>query len=188
MSARADPLRDASALVPRVYAYVAYRIGHGAEAEDVTADVFERALRHRASYDPARGEPAAWLFGIARRRLASRTAPEAVPLDDELAADEESVEERTVRSLELRRAIATLPPRDRELVALRYGADMTSNQIGAVLGLRRNAVDVALHRALTRLRVELGDGRRRRENHGGPTRSASAHLDHLRVVRGPREV
>ena len=45
-----------------------------------------------------------------------------------------------------------LPERDRELLALRYGADLTAAQIADVLGQRTNAVEVALHRALQRLR------------------------------------
>ena len=52
-------------------------------------------------------------------------------------------------------AVATLGERDRELVALRYGADLTAAQIGELLELSPNAVEVALHRALRRLRAEL---------------------------------
>ncbi len=52
-------------------------------------------------------------------------------------------------------AVATLDERNRELIALRYGADLTAKQIAAVLGVRTNAVEVALHRALGRLRAEL---------------------------------
>jgi DNA-directed RNA polymerase specialized sigma24 family protein len=55
-----DPLANPEPLIRRVYAYVAYRIGDGADAEDVTSDVFERALRYRESYDQSKGEPAAW--------------------------------------------------------------------------------------------------------------------------------
>ena len=62
-----DPLADVRPLIHRVYAYVAYRIGSGADAEDVTSETFERALRYRGSFDPRRGDPAAWLIGIARR-------------------------------------------------------------------------------------------------------------------------
>jgi RNA polymerase sigma-70 factor (ECF subfamily) len=62
-----DPLENSPALIRRVYSYVAYRIGDGPDAEDVTSEVFERALRYRRSYDPARGAPLAWLLGIARR-------------------------------------------------------------------------------------------------------------------------
>ena len=65
--ARRDPLANSHDLIRRVYSYVAYRIGDGPDAEDVTSDVFERALRYRESYDPSRGEPLPWLLGIARR-------------------------------------------------------------------------------------------------------------------------
>ena len=64
---RVDPLRNPEPLIRRVYSYVAYRIGDGPDAEDVTSDTFERALRYRKSYDASRGEPVSWLLGIARR-------------------------------------------------------------------------------------------------------------------------
>ena len=68
MSALAtDPLANPRVLIDRVYGYVAYRIGDGPEAEDVTSEVFERALRYRGSYDPAKGRPLSWLLGIATR-------------------------------------------------------------------------------------------------------------------------
>ena len=51
--------------------------------------------------------------------------------------------------------MATLDERERELLALRYGADLTARQIGELLGQRTNAVEVALHRALGRLREQL---------------------------------
>jgi len=155
---RHDPLANPEALIQRVYAYVAYRIGDGPDAEDVTSDVFERALRYRDRYDPSRGEPVAWLIGIARRRVngalaASRTvAPE--PRD---ATAPGNLEEATVRRLTLAEALATLAERDRELIALRYGADLTAAQIARIVGARTNAIEVALHRALGRLRTELGD-------------------------------
>ena len=50
-----DPLADPERSIRAVYAYVAYRVGPGPDAEDITSDVFERALRYRASYDPKRG-------------------------------------------------------------------------------------------------------------------------------------
>src|SRR5690242_11619062 len=49
-----------------VYAYVATMVRDRALAEDVTATAFERAYRKRSRFDPDRGEPRAWLFGIAR--------------------------------------------------------------------------------------------------------------------------
>jgi RNA polymerase sigma-70 factor (ECF subfamily) len=149
-----DPLADPEPLVRRVYAYVAYRIGDGHDADDVTADVFERALRFRDRYDPSRGEPAAWLIGIARRCIADRfRANDAVAPPP--VAHERDLEHDVTERLTLRAAVAKLGPRDRELIALRYGADLTAREIGRVLGLRTNAVQVALHRVHARLRAHL---------------------------------
>ena len=69
-----DPLGHPAPLIRRVYAYVAYRIGAGAEAEDITSDAFERALRYRSTYDPSKGTPQSWLLGIARSCIADHFA------------------------------------------------------------------------------------------------------------------
>jgi RNA polymerase sigma factor (sigma-70 family) len=154
-----DPLADPEPLVRRVYGYVAYRIGAGPDSEDVTSECFERALRYRSSYDPARGTPASWLIGIARRCvddwLARRTDSTLDTLDGSVASD---VEERVLGRLTLEQAISRLPPRDRELVALRYGADLSARRIAELTGATVNGTEVALHRAVARLRAELERG------------------------------
>ncbi len=122
-----DPLRDPEPLLRRVYAYVAYRIGDGPEAEDVVSaaveyrigdgpeaeDVVsaavERALRYRASYRPELGEPIAWLLGIAKRSLRDHYAQrerEDVELSD--VADATDVESDTVERVTLQHAVARL--------------------------------------------------------------------------------
>jgi RNA polymerase sigma factor (sigma-70 family) len=139
-----------------VYAYVAYRIGAGPDAEDVTSEAFARALRYRKGYDAARGTPVAWLTGIARRVLAERAGAEPQPVaevPDTPAPG--TLEDDSVNRLTMQTAVAGLGDRDRELIALRYGADLTAAQIGELLELSPNAVEVALHRALRRLRSEL---------------------------------
>jgi RNA polymerase sigma-70 factor (ECF subfamily) len=155
---RRDPLARLDKLIPALYAYVAYRLGDGPDADDVTSDTIERALRYRESYDSRKGEPMAWLIGIARNCISDLVSARQ-RLHDPRAADPESspqdVELETGRRLTLRGAVARLDDRERELLALRYGADLTARQIGAILGLRKNAVEVALHRALARLRDEL---------------------------------
>jgi RNA polymerase sigma-70 factor (ECF subfamily) len=151
-----DPLANPEPLIRRVYAYAAYRVGAGPDAEDVTSDTFERALRYKSSFDPRRGDPAAWLVGIARRcadELLSRRLDLAS--DPPEAASPTDFPSNSLLQMELREALRALDPRDRELVALRFGADLTARQIGEILGLRTNAVEVALHRALGRLRREL---------------------------------
>jgi RNA polymerase sigma factor (sigma-70 family) len=151
-----DPLVDPGPLIRRVYAYVAYRIGEGPEAEDVTSEVFERALRYRKSYDRTRGQPIAWLIGIARRciddAVGARVAG-TVELPEINAPGD--LEEDAVERLTIAAAVAGLDQRDRELVALRYGADLTARQIAELLDMRTNAVEVALHRALARLKLAL---------------------------------
>jgi RNA polymerase sigma-70 factor (ECF subfamily) len=154
-----DPLAKPEVLIRRVYSYVAYRIGDGPEAEDVTSEVFERALRYRHSFDSSKGTPVAWLIGIARRCIEQpadpvRPAPDA-------GADVEApgvLEDDAATRLTVRAAMARMDDRDRELLALRYGADLTARQIAELLDERTNTVEVALHRALARLRGLLDDG------------------------------
>lgn len=158
MRARRDPFADPE-LVRRVYAYVAYRIGAGADAEDVTGSVFERAIRFRSTYDPRRGTPLVWLLAIARRAIADHRRPAHQQLDEAtgpaIAGD---LAEDAVRRLEVGAAVARLGGRDRDLIALRYGADLSAREIATVLGVKTNAVEVALHRALRRLREDLRSG------------------------------
>jgi RNA polymerase sigma factor (sigma-70 family) len=150
-----DPLANPEPLIRRIYAYAAYRLGDGADAEDATSETFERALRYRESYDRSKGEPVAWLMGIARRCVDQLLA-ERVPVGE---APEEAasidLEEETVSRLELSRALAGLSEQDRELMALRYGADLSARQIAELFGARTNTIEVALHRALERLRRQL---------------------------------
>src|SRR5439155_20570156 len=85
-----DPLANPEPLIRRVYAYAAYRLGDGPDAEDATSDAFERALRYRESYDRRKGEPAAWLIGIARRsvdQILADRGPLAEPVDVAAAAE-----------------------------------------------------------------------------------------------------
>jgi len=153
---RGDPLAHPERLIRSVYAYVAYRVGPGPDAEDVTSDVFERALRYRASYDPNRGEPMAWLIGIARRCVNGAVSDPHRPLSSlEGRAATGDLADEAVNRLSLAAAVSQLGERDRELIALRYGADLTGRQIGAILDMSANAVDVAVHRAVERLRQEL---------------------------------
>jgi RNA polymerase sigma factor (sigma-70 family) len=154
---RRDPLANLQPLIRRVYAYIAYRVGDGPDAEDLTSETFERALRYKKSYDPSKGEPVAWLLGIAKRCIDGRGPRFELASEYVDEPDSADVESDTVRRLTVARAVATLDERDRELIALRYGADLTARQIAEQLGARTNAIEVALHRALARLRSVLGE-------------------------------
>jgi RNA polymerase sigma-70 factor (ECF subfamily) len=152
------PFPDLELLIRRVYAYVAYRIGDGPDAQDVASETFERAWRYRESYNRGKGEPIAWLLGIARRciddALTARTTHGE--LSEETAAPGD-LEAETLSRLDLHQALLLLEPHDRELIALRYGADLKAKQIAALFGERTNTVEVAIHRALGRLRGIMED-------------------------------
>jgi RNA polymerase sigma factor (sigma-70 family) len=160
-----DPLANPAEAIRRVYAYVAYRVGPGPDAEDVTSEVIERAIRYRSSYDSRRGAPLGWLIGIARTCVDDLYRNRLHGLGNQHEpADPAEMETDSLQRLELAAAVATLEPRDRELIALRYGADLGTRQIALMLEMAPNAVDVALHRARARLRAELreaGYGERR---------------------------
>ena len=153
-SRRRDPLANPEPLIRRVYAYTAYRMGPGPDAEDVTSEVFERALRYEDTFDESKGEFVGWLLGIARRCVDQHlAAPRTVPLDPAAAPESpQDLEQEVVERVALTEAMAELEERDRELVSLYY-AGLNGGQIAELLEVRRNTIDVALHRALGRLRT-----------------------------------
>jgi RNA polymerase sigma-70 factor (ECF subfamily) len=148
-----DPLAHPEALIRRVHAYVAYRLGDAHDAEDATSEVFARALRGRETYDASRAAPVAWLLGIARRVIAEEFARRAVAPSAELreVAATGDLEEDLMLRLTLVAGVRALGERDAELIALRYGADLPAGEVARLLGMRKNAVEVALHRARNRL-------------------------------------
>jgi RNA polymerase sigma factor (sigma-70 family) len=136
-----------------VYAYVATLLRDPGAAEDVTAVAFERAYRKRRTFDRRRGEERAWLFGIARNaaldelRRRKRLATLAMePVDNPDPADV------ALKRTAVRAALAELPPRDRELVALKFHAGLSNGELGRVLGLSESAVGTRLHRVMEKLR------------------------------------
>jgi RNA polymerase sigma-70 factor, ECF subfamily len=148
---------------PRVYAYVASMLRDRSAAEEVTAQAFERAYRKRASYRAGRGSPEAWLFGIARhaaldelRRLKRRAPLEADPEDLSALAPEDHAE-GVVRRETVRAALATLEPRDRDLVALKFQGGLSNAEIGRVLAMTESNVGTKLHRTMEKLRRACND-------------------------------
>lgn len=135
-----DPFADLEPLVQRVYAYVAYRVGEPALAEQITAEAFARALRHRAAFDPRSEDPVGWLVGIARSLVDLHHGALAGPRSPAAG---------------LAGAVSTLEDPERELIALRFGSGLDAAQIGAVLDLSPTAVERAVERALERLRQSL---------------------------------
>jgi RNA polymerase sigma-70 factor, ECF subfamily len=153
--------------VGRIYGFFAYRVSSRADAEDLTQLTFERALKAWERYDARRASLATWLLAIARNALIDhrRRAPPPTVSDDEVVEDQfpsnPGPEERLLGpSLELAAALSRLRSRDREIVALRFGADLRAPEIAEIMGLSVANVQQILSRALRRLRDALeGDSR-----------------------------
>jgi RNA polymerase sigma-70 factor, ECF subfamily len=146
-----------------VYAYVASLLRDAPAAEEVTAAAFERAYRKRNRFDPERGEPRAWLFGIARyaaldelRRRGRQAELTAEPADLEAFGSEGT--EHHERRLAVSAALERLEPGERELIALKFFAGLANAEIAQVLGLSESNAGTKLHRAMTKLR-EACDGK-----------------------------
>jgi RNA polymerase sigma-70 factor (ECF subfamily) len=150
-----DPLARPEELLRRVYAYVAYRVHDRTEAEEITSETFVRAVRYRDRYDPSLGEPVAWLLGIARRCIydaSLQPRPESPAAEPAVGGD---LEGEVVSRMTLASALAALSSTDRDLIALKYGADLSTREIARVLEMRPGSVDVALSRARSRLKELL---------------------------------
>jgi RNA polymerase sigma-70 factor, ECF subfamily len=148
----------------RVRGYARLRLGDDATCEDVTSQVFLTALAKLGSYR-GDGSFAAWLFRIAqnavrdahRRPQAEQLAPQSghALVDGDPGPEESAL--ASERRAELAGLLAELGPKQRQLIALRFGAGLDSNEIAQVLGKKPTAVRVGLHRALEELRRRSED-------------------------------
>lgn len=149
--------------MPRVYNFFRYRFGDNALAEDLTAITFEKAWKKRGQYRHDRSAFTTWLFTIARRVGIDhmRCSKPTVGLEeiDRLSA-EQNVEQQVQHQADLQRLKALLPQlpeRDQELVALKYGGELTNRAIAALCGLSESNVGVILFRAVQTLREAWED-------------------------------
>ena len=143
-----------------LYGFLAYRTTDRSLAEDLLADTFERALRARKRYDPAKGSQRTWLYAIAmnllrdhaRRAAAEGRAIEKVGHPVPTGAD---AHDHVERRDELQRALATLAEEEREAIALRFGAELTVPEIAKLLKEPLTTVEGRVYRALRKLRQRL---------------------------------
>lgn len=126
----------------------------------MTAQVFLEALEGLPRYRD-RGNFAAWLFTIARRRAVDHyRRRQPLPLDEALDPSDDTdlqahvIEHETLDRLQT--LIAQLTDDQRELLRLRFAAGLTFGQIGRTLGRRAAAVKMAVHRLLEQLRAKWG--------------------------------
>ncbi|HSZ14073.1 MAG TPA: sigma-70 family RNA polymerase sigma factor [Solirubrobacteraceae bacterium] len=160
-----------------VHAYAISLLGDRAAAEDVTALAFERLYRSRARLDVSRGTPRAWVFSIARNAALDELRRRGRRHHDELDAqhtgerdvrapgapgiagggDADDALEQVERRATVNAALAALPPREREVVLLKFHGQLTNAELARALGVSESNAGTRLYRALTRLREHCAD-------------------------------
>jgi len=147
-----------------VYNYVRYRVDSDATADDLTALVFVKALSKLRSFRPQRAPFGVWLYTIARNtitdHLRASSRRQTVSLDalSTQSSDDPQPEQVAMRSADhdaLLAAMSQLKRRDRDLLALKFGAGLTNRRIAELTGLSESNVGVILFRAIRRLREQM---------------------------------
>ncbi len=147
----------------QVYGFFAYRLRDRSDAQDLTQLTFERALRAWSRYDPGQASVGTWLLAIARNLLIDHFRADRGARHQPL--DELDRDHRVLRTEaqppdlglapDLERALATLGDRAREIIALRFGGDLTGPEIAALTNLTLANVQQILSRSLRRMHAEL---------------------------------
>jgi RNA polymerase sigma factor (sigma-70 family) len=152
--------------LPRIGAFLRAQLRNSTEAEDVTAQVFARAFEAYGRFEPRCSTPSAWLFRIARnasidhqrrsrqRQLAEEAVGRSAANDFERIDPCELAENRLWAS-SVRRAMATLPERQRRVISLRHLFGLTFREVGACLHCSDDAAKMLYHRGLRAVRPML---------------------------------
>lgn len=145
--------------VDRVYRYLYFRLGGKREvAEDLTSEIFMNALKHFASYDPAKST-SAWIMTIARNRLANYWRDLKQNADvDELAplligTDGRQEMIATELGFNMKELLSQLDPKDRQLIEYKYLLGYNYKEMGELLNRSAGALKVETHRVMKKLRA-----------------------------------
>ena len=146
----------------KIYRYVALRIGDRAEAEDITQQVFLKALQSIASFR-WKGIPfSAWLFRIAHNQvidyLRRKTKQATVPIDESTVSfsrDPQLLVEQSLNIEQLLSAAKRLTEAQREVISLRFTGELPISQVAVIMGKSEGAVKALQHSAIVALRKVL---------------------------------
>lgn len=143
-----------------VYSYLAYSVSREI-AEDLTSNTFERVVRSWDRFDPSRASERTWIIAIARnaltdhfRRQQHRTTVstnEHPALLEAVVSSEDPLARQLARD-GLVSWLALLNPRERQILAMRFGADLPATDVACALDLSEANVHQITSRALRRLR------------------------------------
>jgi len=146
--------------LPRLYNYFRYRLGDEHVAEDLTSVVLEKAWVKRHRYRKDRAAFSTWLFAIAQNEVITYLRKRRITLPISMAEDvtgetAEAMAEQAQDLGRLSHLLADLPERERELVSLKFGADLNNREISSVTGLSESNVGTILNRVLQKLREQM---------------------------------
>jgi len=145
--------------LPRLYNYFRYRLGDEGVAEDLTSVVLEKAWLKRHRYRKDRAAFSVWLFSIAKNEVIGYLRKRQVSLPISMAeiASDETIEHSLEQSQDIQQLshlLAGLSERERELISLKFGADLNNREISTVTELSESNVGTILSRALQKLREQ----------------------------------
>lgn len=144
--------------LPRIYNYFRFRLGSEVDVEELTSATFEKAWRARDRYRRDIAGFSTWLFSIAQNAAIDylRTRRRHLPLDAALELPSDTNPEHDVQHASdlarLAEITRDLPERERELIALKYGAALNNREIARLTGLGESNVGTILHRVVRVLR------------------------------------
>jgi RNA polymerase sigma-70 factor, ECF subfamily len=139
-----------------VYGYVCSIVRDEHEAEDVTQHIFAKLLTALGRYEPRVVPFSAWILRVAHNAAIDHMrARRAIPCEEVRSADEASSDIGRERGGDLRAALETLPPDQRQVVMLRFIVGLSPGEIAERLGRTEDAVHALQHRGRRRLRREM---------------------------------
>ena len=150
----------------KIYRYVVLKIGDRTEAEDITQQVFLKALKSISSFKWKGAPFSAWLYRIAHNLivdyLRKKSKRAMVPLDEALAGSDSSNPAREVeRNLDIEQlALATkrLTKAQQEVISLRFASELSIAQVARIMGKNEGAIKALQHSAILSLRRVLSVG------------------------------
>lgn len=151
----------------QIYRYTYLRIGQVQQTEDLTQEVFLKALDGISSYRHTGAPFGSWLFRIAhnliidyyrKSKKESRSLVESLIIADR--DDPASTLERDMEVLAMKNAIKLLPPKQREVISMRFGAEMSVAETARATGKTEGTVKKLQFEALAKLRRLMGRGKK----------------------------
>lgn len=154
--------------VAKVLRYVSFRVSDTDTAEDITSVVFEKALAKFTSFKAERASFSTWIISIARNAVTDHYRAIGKEQDmkqsglRDVVGQIVSPEDEMVKAEEiskLKSALSELNTQEREIIAMKFGSEMTNREIAKALNLSDSNVGIIVYRTVRKLRDSFGVNR-----------------------------